>query len=268
MKMADEFSRRDLRRRHSSHPHENQTMEHSHERSKPRTAPPPLHGTGAPSGPIPGCSALERHLRGGLRRTLGQLRRSGRRPVRRRRHALGRLGGGLAPGAAGVAAFTNEQQLREIRDQCRALAVANEFAINGHENRISYIVGSGHSYRATARPEHPDADRLVREVQAVLDEFLRTNELAQAAAGDRPPPRPRRRSLLAVLPGSRRDHPGPLRRARAGLDASATCRRPGRRLRHPDRRGRRGDRAGLLHRRPMGRRRPRSSTARRTSTPT
>jgi hypothetical protein len=85
------------------------------------------------------------------------------------------VGAGLAPGAAGAAAFTSEQQLREIREQCRALAVTNEFAINGHENRISYIVGSGHSYRATARPEHPDADRLVREVQGVLDEFLKTN---------------------------------------------------------------------------------------------
>jgi capsid protein len=85
------------------------------------------------------------------------------------------LGGSLAPGAAGSAAFTNEQQLREIRDQCRALAVGNEFAINGHENRVSYIVGSGHSYRATARPEYPDAAPLVREVQAVLDEFLTAN---------------------------------------------------------------------------------------------
>jgi len=85
------------------------------------------------------------------------------------------LGGGLAQGAAGSAAFTNEQQLREIRDQCRALAVGNEFAINGHENRISYVVGSGHTYRVTAMPESPDAAPLVREVQAVLDEFLKTN---------------------------------------------------------------------------------------------
>ena len=47
--------------------------------------------------------------------------------------------------------FADEQQLAQIRDQCRALAVANEFAINGHENRISYIVGSGHVYRAVAK---------------------------------------------------------------------------------------------------------------------
>ena len=43
----------------------------------------------------------------------------------------------------------NEAQLRELRTQCRRLAAASEFAINGHENRISYIVGAGHRYRAT-----------------------------------------------------------------------------------------------------------------------
>src|SRR4051794_4028525 len=52
--------------------------------------------------------------------------------------------------ARGAAAspLASEQQLRAIRAECRALAVTNEFAINGHENRISYIVGSGHTYRA------------------------------------------------------------------------------------------------------------------------
>ena len=56
-----------------------------------------------------------------------------------------------ALGAVGVA-FSTEQQLAEIRAQCRTLAVGNEFAINGHENRISYIVGSGHAYRVTGKP--------------------------------------------------------------------------------------------------------------------
>ena len=37
---------------------------------------------------------------------------------------------------------TTEMQLREIRNQCRLLAMTNEFAINGHENRVSFIVGS------------------------------------------------------------------------------------------------------------------------------
>jgi len=87
--------------------------------------------------------------------------------------AWNRLGGSLAGGAGGMP-FADEQQLAQIRGQCRALAVDNEFAINGHENRISYIVGSGHAYRAAAK-QGQSAEPLAREVQAVLDEFVRVN---------------------------------------------------------------------------------------------
>jgi len=85
---------------------------------------------------------------------------------------------GARPGQGGAigVAFTTEQQLREIRAQCRSLAVTNEFAINGHENRISYIVGSGHSYRVTAKPGHKAGDRLVRDAQDVLNQFLKDNK--------------------------------------------------------------------------------------------
>ena len=40
--------------------------------------------------------------------------------------------------------FSTAEQLAEIRQQSRHLAATNEFAINGIENRISYLVGSGH----------------------------------------------------------------------------------------------------------------------------
>ncbi len=85
---------------------------------------------------------------------------------------------GAQPGQAGAVgvAFTSEAQLREIRMQCRSLAVTNEFAVNGHENRISYVVGSGHSYRVTVKPGHEAGDVLVREVQDVLNEFLKQNK--------------------------------------------------------------------------------------------
>lgn len=85
-----------------------------------------------------------------------------------------RLGNGCGGGCVGMPYF-NEQQLADIRQQCRALAVANEFAINGHENRISYLVGSGHLYRASSRNGDLADEPLVRAVQAVLDEFIRTN---------------------------------------------------------------------------------------------
>ncbi|HEY2881668.1 MAG TPA: phage portal protein [Pirellulales bacterium] len=65
-----------------------------------------------------------------------------------------------------------DAQLAEIRRQCRILAEHNEFAINGHENRISYIVGAGHTYRAAARKNSAAPPELAAAVQQVLDEFL------------------------------------------------------------------------------------------------
>lgn len=71
--------------------------------------------------------------------------------------------------------FANEQQLRDIRDQCRSLAAGNEFAINGHENRISYLVGPGHTYRATPRKGYAPPAAWCQTAQAVLDEFATAN---------------------------------------------------------------------------------------------
>ena len=97
--------------------------------------------------PRPGRPSLadcERAAARGVRRALGRLRRPGRR--RSTTSTASRwiaLGGRVGASGTPAGAFGNEQQLAEIRAQCRALAVTNEFAINGHENRISYIVGSG-----------------------------------------------------------------------------------------------------------------------------
>jgi len=85
------------------------------------------------------------------------------------------LGGGGMPRPAGGAALPDETQLAEIRNQCQLLAATNEFAINAHENRVSYIVGSGHTYRAAARKGCEVPGELVGRVQAVLDEFLEAN---------------------------------------------------------------------------------------------
>ncbi|MHB1033221.1 MAG: phage portal protein [Pirellulales bacterium] len=86
------------------------------------------------------------------------------------------LGAENEPGQTARGAFANAQEHREIRQQCRALALSNEFAINGHENRISYIVGSGHTYRATARKGVAVPPGLADEVQRVLDAFLKENQ--------------------------------------------------------------------------------------------
>jgi hypothetical protein len=77
--------------------------------------------------------------------------------------------GGSATGAS--CGPINEQQLRELRGQCRRLAMANEFAINGHENRVSYVVGSGHSYRATIAKGSTGSLDVALQVQKLLDRF-------------------------------------------------------------------------------------------------
>ncbi|MDZ4819588.1 MAG: phage portal protein [Planctomycetota bacterium] len=72
-----------------------------------------------------------------------------------------------------TASNLNDAQLRDIRNQCRMLALCNEFAINGHENRISYIVGTGHTYRATVKKGASAPEQLVAAAQHELDAFLR-----------------------------------------------------------------------------------------------
>jgi len=71
--------------------------------------------------------------------------------------------------------FTSEQQLADIRKQSRHLATTNEYAINGIENRISYLTGTGHNYRASVRKGAEASADLERVVQQVLDEFLEEN---------------------------------------------------------------------------------------------
>lgn len=86
------------------------------------------------------------------------------------------LGGGpAATPAARVVPFASELQLTDIRRQCRGLATNNEFAINGHENRISYLIGPGHTYRAAAKKGHQADVELEQRAQAVLDDFIFQN---------------------------------------------------------------------------------------------
>ncbi len=73
----------------------------------------------------------------------------------------------------------NEQTLGDLRRQCRGLAATNEFAINGHENRISYIVGPGHSYRAAVCKGTESSQEVALQVQKVIDRFLLENHWQQ-----------------------------------------------------------------------------------------
>jgi capsid protein len=55
------------------------------------------------------------------------------------------------------------------------LALTNEYAINGHENRISYVVGAGHSYLATPRKHSAGTDQLAAAVQDQIERFVEEN---------------------------------------------------------------------------------------------
>jgi hypothetical protein len=85
------------------------------------------------------------------------------------------LGGYAGQDSAAAGPLANEHEHRAIRAACRQLAVENEFAINGHENRVSFIVGPGHTYRATPRKGRAAPPGLAAEVQDVLDDFIERN---------------------------------------------------------------------------------------------
>ena len=90
--------------------------------------------------------------------------------------ALAARGGGANDRGAGP---IGEQELAAVQAECRALALQNEFAINGHENRVSYIVGAGHGYTAVAKKHRAVPPQLVAEVQTLVDDFLRINRWAR-----------------------------------------------------------------------------------------
>jgi capsid protein len=69
----------------------------------------------------------------------------------------------------------SEQLLSELRAQSRRLAATNEFAINGLENRISYIVGPGHSYRATICKGMDASCDVALQVQKAIERFVEEN---------------------------------------------------------------------------------------------
>jgi hypothetical protein len=83
--------------------------------------------------------------------------------------------GELGRSSSRSAGVIDEQSLRDVRAQCRGLATKNEFAINGHENRISYIVGAGHSYRAGICKGMDASRDVAMQVQKVIDQFLEEN---------------------------------------------------------------------------------------------
>ena len=70
----------------------------------------------------------------------------------------------------------SETSLAGIRSHSRKLVQTNEWAINGTENRISYVVGTGHKYTAAAKPNKEVLDDTIEAVQEFINEWRRVNK--------------------------------------------------------------------------------------------
>ena len=88
------------------------------------------------------------------------------------------LAGAGAGAPGGKSRISNPMELDAARRDCRRLAEGNEFAINGHENRVSFIVGSGLKYEFEIPKGSgvSEADKLA--AQAWLDAVLDANDWA------------------------------------------------------------------------------------------
>ena len=75
--------------------------------------------------------------------------------------------------AGGIIGLT-ETGLKTVRDECRSLALSNEFAINALENRINFVVGQGHRYHVV--PKDDTNIDVAEQTQGLLDEFLDRND--------------------------------------------------------------------------------------------
>ena len=73
----------------------------------------------------------------------------------------------------------NEGMLRQVRILARDLADENPFAICGHENRINYIVGSGHTYSVEPKRGETVGDDEIETIEVALDAFLDENNWHQ-----------------------------------------------------------------------------------------
>ena len=67
------------------------------------------------------------------------------------------------------------EELWNIQSITRVLSRSNEFCINGHKNRINYIVGKAHKYRIVGIDEDTPNDTIER-VQQVIDRILKENK--------------------------------------------------------------------------------------------
>lgn len=72
--------------------------------------------------------------------------------------------------------FRTEAELSLLRFPSRWLCATNGYAIGFKNGLAGYVLGTGCTYRITARPDAENTDDLVKSVQAVVAEILEANE--------------------------------------------------------------------------------------------
>jgi hypothetical protein len=73
-------------------------------------------------------------------------------------------------------ALWTHETYAQARAESRHLCQENSFAVNGIENRINYIVGTGHQYLLGPRPGRTPSDQLITELSAFLEDFRSANQ--------------------------------------------------------------------------------------------
>lgn len=71
--------------------------------------------------------------------------------------------------------YRTEMELKGFRAVGRLLAMESEFAISGHENRISYIVGWGHTYAVNGQ-SHDTPSQYIEAVRGILKRWATANQ--------------------------------------------------------------------------------------------
>lgn len=85
----------------------------------------------------------------------------------------------------GLLGFRNELELRMARNLSRLLCKENPWAINILENRISYTIGSGHTYQVVAKDGEEIDPKIIAAVQAYLDNWCKANRWPSMQADNR-----------------------------------------------------------------------------------
>lgn len=69
----------------------------------------------------------------------------------------------------------SEESLEDARQSCRQLALTNEFAICGHENRVSFVVGNGHRVALEKVHGSSVSSSVLNAARNWIDDFIEEN---------------------------------------------------------------------------------------------